>query len=362
MWHTSSVYSVAFSPDGRYALSCSDDTLKLWEVNTGAEIRTFAGHTESVSSVVFSPDGRYALSGSWDKTLKLWKISLPPTADFSISTTQGEAPLTVTLDASSSTDSDGTIVEYNWSASDGQTASSRRVNMTFSNAGTYTISLVVTDNDGLQSTNTAKKAVTVTAKPVAPVAKLTVSPTNGDAPLTVSLNGNGSSDSDGTIVDYAWKASNGQEAYGKNSQMTFDHAGTYSITLTVKDNDELTDTAQGNVTVTSPPLPNVPPIAAFSISTTQGKAPLTVKLDASSSTDPDGTIVEYNWSSSDGQTASGKNVAMTFPNAGTYTINLVVTDDKGAQSTNVAQQTVEVTQQKSVPDIRIEPTTLRFSQ
>jgi WD40 repeat protein len=62
--HNSSVYSVAFSPDGNYALSGSwDKTLKLWEVNSGAEIRSFAGHTDDVNSVAFSPDGRYAQYG-----------------------------------------------------------------------------------------------------------------------------------------------------------------------------------------------------------------------------------------------------------------------------------------------------------
>ena len=73
------VSSVDFSPDGRYALSGSKDkTLKLWEVSTGRLIRTFTGHSKwvaEVSSVAFSPDGRYALSGSWDKTLKLWEIT-----------------------------------------------------------------------------------------------------------------------------------------------------------------------------------------------------------------------------------------------------------------------------------------------
>jgi len=87
----------------------------------------------------------------------------------------------------------------------------------------------------------------------------------------------------------------------------------------------------------SPPQANIPPTAAFSISTTQGEAPLTVTLDASSSTDPDGTIVGYNWIATDGQEryTDQKRVNMTFSNVGTYTIGLVVTDDKGAKSTVV---------------------------
>ena len=74
--HTDPVLSVAFSADGRTALSGSgDETLKLWEVATGRELRTFSGHTNGVTSVGFSPDGRTVLSGSGDRTLKLWDVA-----------------------------------------------------------------------------------------------------------------------------------------------------------------------------------------------------------------------------------------------------------------------------------------------
>lgn len=71
--HSEEITSVAFSPDGRTVLSGSqDNTLKLWDVATGQEIRTFNGHSGDVNSVAFSPDGRTVLSGSKDYTLKLW--------------------------------------------------------------------------------------------------------------------------------------------------------------------------------------------------------------------------------------------------------------------------------------------------
>ena len=74
--HSEFVSTIAFSPDGRFALSGSiDNTLKLWEVSSGREIRTFEGHTSQVNSVAFSADGRYALSGSSDNTLKLWELA-----------------------------------------------------------------------------------------------------------------------------------------------------------------------------------------------------------------------------------------------------------------------------------------------
>jgi len=73
--HTSSVTSVSFSPDGKYIASGSnDDTVKLWEVDSGKEIRTLTGHTGDVNSVSFSPDGKYIASGSDDDTVKLWEV------------------------------------------------------------------------------------------------------------------------------------------------------------------------------------------------------------------------------------------------------------------------------------------------
>jgi WD40 repeat protein len=72
--HTGAVRAFVISPDGRYALSASnDDTLRLWEMTTGWEARVFAGHS-TVLSCAFSPDGRYALSASWD-ALRLWDVA-----------------------------------------------------------------------------------------------------------------------------------------------------------------------------------------------------------------------------------------------------------------------------------------------
>ena len=55
-------------PDGRRALSGScDRTLRLWDLETGAELRRFEGHEDLVTSVTVLADGRRALSGSWDQ-------------------------------------------------------------------------------------------------------------------------------------------------------------------------------------------------------------------------------------------------------------------------------------------------------
>jgi len=78
--HWEYVASVAYSPDGRLALSGSsdyetDDRFRLWDIATGKCLQILKGHTATVSTVAFSPDGRFFLSGSWDKTVRLWNTS-----------------------------------------------------------------------------------------------------------------------------------------------------------------------------------------------------------------------------------------------------------------------------------------------
>ena len=73
--HSYYVTSVAFSPDGLTVVSgSSDEKIKLWNVETGQEIKTLVGHVNDVTSVVFSPDGKTVVSGSWDNKIKLWSV------------------------------------------------------------------------------------------------------------------------------------------------------------------------------------------------------------------------------------------------------------------------------------------------
>ncbi len=74
--HTEEVTSVAFSPDGRQALTGSKDkTVRLWDVATGSAIRVLQGHSSKVTAVAFSPDGRQVLTGSDDDTARVWEVA-----------------------------------------------------------------------------------------------------------------------------------------------------------------------------------------------------------------------------------------------------------------------------------------------
>ena len=73
--HSDWVHAVAIAPDGKTAISASEDNIiKIWDTETGTELRTLIGHTSSVNAVAIAPDGKTAISGSDDQTLKIWDL------------------------------------------------------------------------------------------------------------------------------------------------------------------------------------------------------------------------------------------------------------------------------------------------
>jgi eukaryotic-like serine/threonine-protein kinase len=73
--HPGPVFSVAFSPDGRWLASGEwDHTVRVWDVNDKKQIRIFKGHDDVVAGVAFGPANRWLASASWDRTVKLWNV------------------------------------------------------------------------------------------------------------------------------------------------------------------------------------------------------------------------------------------------------------------------------------------------
>ncbi len=170
-----------------------------------------------------------------------------PIANGTLSETTGTAPLSVTMDGRSSVDSDGTIVSYNWSWNGGSIDGALQT-VVFDTPDTYAITLTVTDDDGAKGTKVFFLTANEPAN-AAPTAVADATPRAGAAPLLTVLDGSASSDSDGTIVSYAWNW-NGGNATGATPQVTFP-VGVYTVTLTVTDNGGLTDTDVVQVTAST---------------------------------------------------------------------------------------------------------------
>ena len=75
MGHTDQVKSVDFSPNGKYIVSSAGNNIKLWDISTGREIRTFFGNAERVGMVEFYFDGRYILSSTNNATIIMWDVA-----------------------------------------------------------------------------------------------------------------------------------------------------------------------------------------------------------------------------------------------------------------------------------------------
>ena len=161
---------------------------------------------------------------------------------------------------------------------------------------------------------------------VPPVARITKSCQG----LTCTIDGRTSSDSDGSIVSYAWQLGDGATDSRDNFSHTYGSPGTYPISLTVTDDDGATHLVNDVVTVANPT--NQPPTAVASVSC----AALTCTANGGGSTDPDGTIVGYAWNFGDGSTGTGATAPHTYASAGTYSVTLTVTDNAGGTGTSTA--------------------------
>jgi PKD repeat protein len=282
--------------------------------------------TYNVTLTVTDDDG---LSDTSTYTLLIEEqvVNQPPVAVISGPTNAlvGE-PLT--FNGSGSSDSDGAIVDYTWAFDDGSSASGVNVEHTFQAIGDYLVTLTVTDDGGLTHSASLTVHIDQPPPPNQPPTAAISGPTNGLVGEPLSFGGRGSSDSDRSIVSYAWDFGDGATGDGISVSHSYSQAGDYQVTLTVTDDGGLTHTAGLTVHIDQPPPPNQPPTAAIS-GPTSGLVGEPLTFDGSGSNDSDGRITSYDWDLGDGAVHSGKNVTHKYGAAGSYEMSLTVTDDGG---------------------------------
>ena len=149
-----------------------------------------------------------------------------------------------------------------------------------------------------------------------------------------SFDGTGSTDSDGSIVSYAWDFGDGGTSSDSAPSHAYPQGGDYTATLTVT--DDRGDSRSDTVDLTAGDAANQAPTAAFTSSCVNRAC----TFDASGSSDPDGTVASYTWDFGDGGTGTGVTPTHVYASGGTDTVSLVVTDNDATDSAAVTHDVV----------------------
>ncbi|MBQ4819027.1 glycoside hydrolase family 48 protein [Aquimarina sp. MMG016] len=256
-----------------------------------------------------------------------------PMASFTATPESGVAPLEVSFDASASSDPNGDALSYNWNFGNGETSTTANPIITYSAIGSYLVTLTVSDGENISAETST--TITVEDGNIAPVADFTATPTAGIAPLSVAFDASASSDENGDALTYTWDFGDGNTAVGVTTNHEYVAVGEYLAKLTVSDGSK-----QGTKTITIN-VTDGSPVAAFTVNADTGVAPLEVSFDASSSIDPTGGNLTYNWDLGNGQTASTITTTTTYTTVGQFVVTLTVTN--GIGESNTATKTINVT-------------------
>jgi PKD repeat protein len=291
--------------------------------------------TYTVKLTVTDKDGGW---GADTATVQVTQPNQPPRAVIN-GPASGKVGEALNFNASGSSDSDGTIVSYAWTFGDGSTGNGLNVTHAYNAAGSYDITLTVTDNGGLSHSATHRVVIEAPVIKRPPVAVIT-GPTSGLVGEPLSFSGTGSADEDGQIVAYAWDFGDGTTDNKAETTHSYQAADTYKVTLTVTDNDGLTGTASSTVWIKKPVQIKLPPTPVIA-GPKMAQISQTVTFDGSGSSDRDGSIVNYEWDFGDGSTGSGLTVTHAYAQIGKYVVRLSVTDNDGLTA-SLAQPLVVV--------------------
>ncbi|MCL7413639.1 MAG: PKD domain-containing protein, partial [ANME-2 cluster archaeon] len=247
----------------------------------------------------------------------------------------GTEGVEVTFDGSGSRDPGGTLESYTWDFGDASNGTGVGPNHTYAAAGVYTVILTVTDDMGAMNTSSTTATIQEVIVNQPPVANAN-GPYSGDVGVGVSFDGSGSSDPDGSIDSYTWDFGDSQAGSGINPNHTYIQNGSYTVTLTVTDNNgaKAQDTAQVTVDTglmaeaTGPYSATVGVSISFNGSASGGTAPYSYSWDFDNN---DGINTD----------ANGATPTHTFNNLGTYTVTLNVSDSDGKFATDALIITVK---------------------
>lgn len=249
-------------PSAAFEVSCTGFTCSLTDQSTDDQGNltlwswTFG---DGETATTQNPAHTYAEEGTYEVTLTVTDQegetgslarsvtvttpppNMPPSAAFDFSCTGLTCSFT-----DRSSDDQGNLTQWSWTFGDGQSATTQSPAHTYADAGSFDVTLTVTDNNG--ETGTQTQSVTASEPPNAPPSAGFAFSCTG---LTCSFTDQ-STDADGTIASWSWTFGNGGTATAPNPNHTYAAAGTYTVTLTATDDDGANGGMSKQVSVSAP--------------------------------------------------------------------------------------------------------------
>jgi PKD repeat protein len=277
------------------------------------------------TSTATNPTHTYTAAGIYSVTLTITnaygtdsetkaeyiKVGKGPVADFGATPQSGNLPLTVTFQDMSA----GNPTTWSWTFGDGGTSTDWNPSHTYTKAGTYGVTLTVTNAFGSSS---KIKAGYITAG-MPPTADFTSGARSGPIPLTVKF----TDASTGRPTSWSWDFGDGTTSTQQNPSHTYTNAGAYTVTLTAKNAYGAdSETKAGFVTA------GAALAAEFTADQRVGTAPLTVKFTDLSAGNP----ASWAWNFGDGTTSTEQNPTHVYKVEGTYDVSLMVTNSYGSDT------------------------------
>ncbi|WNJ20360.1 PKD domain-containing protein [Pontibacter sp. G13] len=317
--------------------SIPDTTIVAWDWDFGDG----SSSTDQNPTHLYSQAGDYAVTLTVTNVLgcshslkkqAIVEVHTPPTTVFTPSALSGCAPLTITLN-DNSTGNSSPIVDWAWAFGDGDTSAAQNPNHTFTQPGTYTVSLTTTDNLGCGSSIT--RDITVHELPVA---NFMTPDTLGCAPSTITFSDLSSSTT--PLASWIWDFGDGNGSSQQFPTHTFQTEGEYDITLTAIDANGCRDTLTREVYIK---LSN--PEAAFTFDVPAGCPGMEVFFTDESIADT--TLISWAWDFGDGTGSFVRHPSHVYQTPGLYTVSLTVTNAVGCTHTIVQNGAISV----SVPPV-----------
>jgi len=228
---------------------------------------------------------------------------------------------------------------FNWSFEDGSKGTGSSVTHAYVSAGTFTVSLTVTDSAHPRSaTATSNQSIIISNPPPPLTASFVTSPSAPTVGMNITFT---PSVSGGTApYSYKWNFGDGTSAIVSSPGHLYETAGSFTVTLTVKDSSssQKAATSQQSITVSSPPS-TLTTSFTYSPSSPQTGQQITFTGSGSGGISP----YTFSWAFGDGLNGTGSTTSHSYASAGTYAVTLTVNDSSSQRQTASSQQSITVT-------------------